>query len=95
MATAKVPPHSSLSQSTTQSRIHLVGRNELQSTLNSQLRILPAIEPLDPQDIVRETLTVAGECGDVLAGIDLRKDQLLVELVASLVVVRLRKAGSQ
>ena len=79
-----------------QNRIHLVGRNELQSTLNAQLRILPADrEPLSPEDIVRETLTVAHECGDVLAGVDVHQDQLLVELVASLVVVRLRKAGSQ
>ena len=78
-----------------QNRIHLVGRNELQSTLNSQLRILPAVTSLDAQDIVRETLTVAHECGDALAGIDVCQDQLLVELVASLVVVRLRKAGSQ
>jgi hypothetical protein len=95
MATAKVPPSYSLPQSTTQSRIHLVGRNELQSTLNSQLRILPAPTVLNTEDIVRETLTVAHECGEALVGIDLRKDQLLVELVASLVVVRLRKAGAQ
>ena len=79
-----------------QNRIHLVGRNELQSTLNSQLRILPATrEALNPEDIVRETLTVARECGDALVGIAVRQDQLLIELVASLVVVRLRKAGSQ
>lgn len=79
-----------------QNRIHLVGGQELQSALNSQLRILPAMnEALSPEDIVRETLTVAHECGDALFGIDVRKDQLLVELVASLVVVRLRKAGSR
>ena len=78
-----------------QNRIHLVGRNELQSTLNSQLRILPAAPLLNPEDIVRETLTVAHECGDALAGIDADKDQLLVELVASLVIVRLRKVGAR
>jgi hypothetical protein len=53
------------------------------------------VRQLDPRDIVRETLTVVRECDGALAGIDLKKDHLLVELVASLVVVRLRRAGSR
>ena len=43
----------------------------------------------DPKDIVRETLRIARECNQVLT------DQLFIELVASLVVVRLQKAGGR
>lgn len=64
-------------------KIHLVGHGKLQ------------VRQLDPKDIVRETLTIARDCGQAPAGIDLKKDHLLVELVASLVVVRLRKVDTR
>ncbi len=75
--------------------IHLVGRSELQAAINAAPEDLHPLRDINPQDIVRETLTIAPECGEALAGIDVHKDQLPIELVASLVVVRLRKAGSQ
>ena len=53
------------------------------------------VRQLDPRDIVRETLTVIRECDGALAGSDPEQDHLLIELVASLVVVRLRKTGAQ
>jgi hypothetical protein len=46
------------------------------------------------EGIVRETLAIARECSQVLAA-DLQKDRLLVELVSSLVVARLRKGDSK
>jgi polysaccharide deacetylase 2 family uncharacterized protein YibQ len=76
-----------------ESKIHLVARRELQSARNTASREGSALAKVG--DIVRETLTVARECSEALAGSDLRKDQLLIELIASVVVVRLRKAGAQ
>jgi hypothetical protein len=48
-----------------------------------------------PQDIVRETLAIAWECREVLAAHPMSKDQLLVDLVASLAVARLKKRGQR
>ena len=45
----------------------------------------------DPKDIVRETLMIVHECNQVLTG----SNQLFIELVATLVVVRLQKAGAR
>lgn len=43
---------------------------------------------LDPREIVRETLAIMHECSQAFAS-----DELLVDLVASLIVVRLRKGS--
>ena len=79
----------------TNSKIHLVDRRQPQSAIESEPGALPPRRQIEPVEIVRETLAIAHECGQTLSGIDLKKDQLLIELVASLVVVRLRKAGAQ
>jgi hypothetical protein len=50
---------------------------------------------LDVKDIVRETLAIARECREVLAANPISKDQLLVDLVASLALARARKAGAR
>jgi hypothetical protein len=72
------------------SKIHLAGRSELQLAGN------PATISGDQvTDIVRETLTIARECDEALASSDLKKDRVLIDLVASLVIVRLRKAGAR
>jgi hypothetical protein len=76
------------------SEIHLVGRRDLHAATNAALEDVHPLTNLNPQDIVRETLNIAHECGEALAEVDIKKDQLLVELVSSLVVVRLRKAGA-
>jgi hypothetical protein len=69
-------------------RIHLVGCREYQSATDSELS-------RNIGDIVRETLTIARDCDEELARSNLKKDPLLIELIASLVVVRLRKAGGR
>ena len=75
------------------SKIHLVARREVQKARDTPPREGSALVK-QVGDIVRETLTVARECNEAIARSDLKKDQLLIELVASLVVVRLRKAGA-
>jgi hypothetical protein len=50
--------------------------------------------PLGPQDIVRETLAIAWECREVFGSNPISKNQLLVDLVASLAVARLKKRGA-
>ncbi len=50
---------------------------------------------LDVEDIVRETLDIALECKQVLATEEMSKEQLLIGLVSSLVVVRLQKRGQR
>ena len=71
MATAKVSPLCSQSQS---------------ATITAQQ---PAL--YDAKDIVRETLRIVRECNQVLT----ESSQLFIELVATLVLVRLQKAGPQ
>ena len=84
-----------------ESKIHLVPRPESQF-LRPRLRIVPRSKPrkrkvvmLTPQDIVRETLVIAREHSEVLAGGPVSKDRLLIDLVASLALARLRKAGAR
>ena len=81
-------------------RIHLVPRPEPQPAITSRLVVVRRAKQhkrkpaaLDFKDIVRETLAFAWECREVLAANPVSKDQLLVELVASLALSRLRKAG--
>jgi hypothetical protein len=50
---------------------------------------------LDAKDVVRETLAIARECREVLASNPTSKNQLLVDLVASLAVARLQKRGAR
>jgi hypothetical protein len=73
-----------------ENKIHLVPRTETQF-LRPQLRVVPRaktrkrkVTVLTPQDIVRETLVIAREHQEVLAGGHISKDQLLIDLVASL-----------
>jgi hypothetical protein len=84
-----------------ESKIHLVSRPEAQF-LRPQLRVVPRSKPrkrkvaaLTAQDIVRETLVIAREHRDVLAGGPISKDHLLIDLVASLALARIRKAGQR
>ena len=72
------------------SKIHLAGRSGLPLAGNSAM-----IDGDQVTDIVRETLTIARECDEALANSDLKKDRVLIDLVASLVIVRLRKAGAR
>jgi hypothetical protein len=60
---------------------------------STKLHLVKAEHEIDAKAIVRETLVIARECGQILAVIECPTDQLLVELVASLAVVRARKAG--
>jgi hypothetical protein len=50
-----------------------------------------APRPIEAKDIVRETLLILQECNPALT----ESDPLLVDLVTSLVVIRLQKAGRQ
>jgi hypothetical protein len=84
-----------------ESKIHLVPRPDSQF-LRPRLRVVPRSKPrkrkvavLTPQDIVRETLAIARQHSEVLAGGPIPKDQLLIDLVASLALARLRKAGTR
>jgi hypothetical protein len=83
-------------------KIHLVPRTEAQPAPTSrvvvvrrtkQLKRKPAV--LDVKDIVRETLAIARDCREVLAANPISKDQLLIDLVASLALARARKAGAR
>jgi hypothetical protein len=79
-------------------RIHLVPQDEPRPAAAAKLteirRTISITEApnLDPKDIVRETLAIAGECSEVLS-IRSTQSQLLVDLVASLAVARLKKRG--
>jgi hypothetical protein len=50
-----------------------------------------APRPIEATDIVRETLLILQECYPALT----KSDQLLVDLVTSLVFLRLQKAGGR
>jgi hypothetical protein len=78
-------------------KIHLVPRPELAVRLEECAQA-PAKPPskrhaVDAKDIVRETLVIARECRGVLASNPMTKDRLIVDLVASLAVARLKKRG--
>jgi hypothetical protein len=79
-------------------RIHLVPQHEARlagpAKLTEIRRTISITEApnLDPKDIVRETLAIAGECREVLS-FRSTQSQLLVDLVASLAVARLKKRG--
>lgn len=80
-------------------KIHLVPRPQLAIRLE-ECEQMPAKPPrkrltVDAKDVVRETLAIAWECREVLAAHPISKDQLLVELVASLAVARLKKRGQR
>jgi len=82
-------------------KIHLVSRPDPQF-LRSEVRDTARIKPkkkkvmlVGPQDLVRETLAIAWECREVLASNPIAKNQLLVDLVASLAVARLKKRGAR
>ena len=66
--------------------IHLVTKSRTASGVGPE-----APRPIEAQDIVRETLRIVQECNQVLA----ESDQLFVDLVTSLVFVRLSKAGGR
>jgi len=82
-----------------ENRIHLVPRpGPRLASAREQFEEPQATPPkrkstLDPRDLVRETLAIARECREVLAGPRSAKNQLLVDLVASLAVARLQKRG--
>ena len=83
-------------------RIHLVPRPEPQPAITSRLVVVRRAKQhkrkpaaFDFKDIVRETLTIARDCREVLAANPISKDQLLVDLVSSLVLARIRKAGAR
>jgi len=82
-----------------ENRIHLVPRPEPRPASVQEACEEPQAKPpkrkssLDPRDLVRETLAIAGECREVLSSPHPAKNQLLVDLVASLAVARLRKRG--
>jgi hypothetical protein len=83
-------------------RIHLVPRPEPQPAITSRLVVVRRAKQhkrkpaaLDFKDIVRETLAIAWECREVLAAHPVSKDQLLIELVASLAMVRAGKGGAR
>jgi hypothetical protein len=84
-----------------ENKIHLVPRPETQF-LRPQLHVVPRaktrkrrVAALTPQDIVRETLAIARQHSEVLAGGPISKDQLLIDLVASLALARIRKVGTR
>jgi hypothetical protein len=78
-------------------RIHLVPQREPR---RAKLYEIQPVKPstdgplLDAKDIVRETLAIARECGEVIA-IHPTSSPLLVDLVASLAVARLKKRGQR
>ena len=66
--------------------IHLVTKSRTASGVGPE-----APRPIDAKDIVRETLLILQECYPALT----ESDQLLLDLVTSLVVIRLQKAGGR
>ncbi len=80
-----------------ENRIHLVPLLEPKAAKHSESRFVELARPsrrnhaLDARDIVRETLVIARECREVLASSSSSKNHLLVDLVASLAVARLKK----
>jgi hypothetical protein len=83
-----------------ENRIHLVPSTESGEANHSEPRFVELVRParrnqgLDARDIVRETLAIARECRKVVASSN-AKNQLLVDLVASLAVARLKKRGTR
>ena len=82
-----------------ENRIHLVPSVEPKPVRHSESHFVELVRPrrnqaLDARDIVRETLAIARECREVLAGSTTR-NHLLVDLVASLAVARLKKRGTR
>jgi hypothetical protein len=81
-----------------ENRIHLVPILEPKAKY-SESRFVELVRPrrnqaLDARDIVRETLAIARECRRVLAS-STTKNQLLVDLVASLAIARAKKRGQR
>jgi len=66
--------------------IHLVTKVRTASGVGPE-----ASRPIEAKDIVRETLLILQECYPALT----KSDQLLVDLVTSLVLIRLQKAGGR
>ena len=80
-------------------RIHLVPSLEPKPVRHSESNFVELVRPRRNQapnarDIVRETLAIARECRKVVASSN-AKNQLLVDLVASLAVTRLKKRGAR
>ena len=83
-----------------ENRIHLVPSVEPKPMRHSESHFVELVRPrrnhaLDARDIVRETLVIARECRGVLASNSTSKNRLLVDLVASLAVARLKKRGAR
>ena len=84
-----------------ENKIHLVPSVEPKSVRHSEARFVELVRPtrrnqaLDARDVVRETLAIARECREVLASNPNSKNRLLVDLVASLAVARLKKRGAR
>jgi hypothetical protein len=83
----------------TVNRIHLVPSVEPKPVSHSESNFVELVRPrrnqaLDARDIVRETLAIARDCRKVLASSTTR-NHLLVDLVASLAVARLKKRGAR
>jgi len=81
-------------------RIHLVPSIEPKPATHSESNFVELVRPrrnqaLDARDIVRETLAIARDCRGVLASNPNSKNRLLVDLVASLAVARLKKRGAR
>jgi hypothetical protein len=82
-----------------ENRIHLVPCVEPKPARHPEARFVELVRPrrnqaLAARDIVRETLAIARECRKVVASSS-AKNQLLVDLVASLAVARLKKRGTR
>ena len=84
-----------------ENRIHLVPSIEPNAAQRSEAHFVELARPsrrnhaLDARDVVRETLAIARECREVLASNPNSKNRLLVDLVASLAVARLKKRGAR
>jgi len=79
-------------------RIHLVPSLEPKPVRHSEAHFVELVRPrrnqaVDARDIVRETLAIARDCREVLTSNTTSK--LLVDLVASLAVARLKKRGAR
>jgi hypothetical protein len=82
-----------------ENRIHLVPYVEPKPVRHSESHFVELVRPrrsqaLDARDVVRETLAIARDCREVLAS-STAKNQLLVDLVVSLAVARLKKRGAR